>query len=90
MDRSKFSNEALAQIAECEREEDRWLILRSGVLFALGVPIIVLGFGWLLGDSSQRKKRNAVTDRPNPLNSARQSGVDCCCAAHTSVCHHVR
>jgi hypothetical protein len=46
VDVSKFSNEALAQVAECEREADRWLILRSGVLFALGVPIIIFGFGW--------------------------------------------
>jgi len=37
---------ALAQIAECEREVDRWLILRSGVLFAVGIPIILLAFGW--------------------------------------------
>jgi hypothetical protein len=45
-DRSRFSDEELAQIAECERTADRWLILGSGVLFALGIPIIILGFGW--------------------------------------------
>jgi len=42
----KFSGAALAQIAECEREADRWLILKSGILFAVGIPIIVLAFGW--------------------------------------------
>jgi hypothetical protein len=46
VDRSRFSNEALAQVAECEREADRWLILRSGALFALGIPIIILILGW--------------------------------------------
>ena len=45
-DVTKFSDSALALVAECEREVDRSLILRSGVLFALGIPIIVLVFGW--------------------------------------------
>jgi hypothetical protein len=47
VDRNDFiSDEALAQIAECERTADRWLILRNGVLIALAIPIIVLGLGW--------------------------------------------
>jgi hypothetical protein len=46
LDRSKFSDELLAQIAECERTADRWLIVRNGVLIVLAIPIIVLGGGW--------------------------------------------
>jgi hypothetical protein len=46
VDVTKFSNEALAQVAECERTTDRWSIVRNGILIALGIPIIVLGFGW--------------------------------------------
>jgi hypothetical protein len=42
----RFSDEALAQVAECERTTDRWEIFRNGVLIALGVPIIALGLGW--------------------------------------------
>jgi hypothetical protein len=42
----RIGNEDRTRIAECERTADRWLMLRSGVLFALGIPIIILVFGW--------------------------------------------
>jgi hypothetical protein len=45
-DVTKFSNEALARVAECERRADRWMTLRNGIPIALAIPIIVLGFGW--------------------------------------------
>ena len=36
----------LAEIAECERSIDRWQVLKTGILIALGIPLIVLGIGW--------------------------------------------
>jgi hypothetical protein len=44
--RSGFSDEALAQIAECERTADRRAVLKNGILIAVSIPIIGLVLGW--------------------------------------------
>ena len=64
VDRSRFSDEALAQVAECERGEDRWLIIKSGyclpsVFRSSYSRLVGLSFG-RSGVSSRHKKRNAA------------------------------
>src|SRR5215467_3832862 len=48
VDRARYSDEALAQVAECERTVDRWQVVRDGLLIALGIPIAIFVVGWAL------------------------------------------
>jgi hypothetical protein len=41
-----ISDEDMTRILECERDVDRWLTVRNGVLIALCIPIIILVVGW--------------------------------------------
>jgi len=44
----KFSDEALAGVAECERSADRSDIIKQGVVIAFGIPIVIFVLGWTL------------------------------------------
>jgi hypothetical protein len=48
VDVTRFSDQALAQVAECERTMDRWAILKTGTAIALGIPIAILIVGCAL------------------------------------------